>query len=380
MSMNKIYLSRPHMGGNEQSYIARAFEQNWIAPLGENVTEFENSIKSYINIDEALAVSSGTAAIHLALIESGVTEDDYVFCTSLTFCATSNPILYQNAIPVFIDSELDSWNMSPVALEKAFKAFEKKSIKPKAVIAVNLYGQSAKLDEIKAICDAYNVTLIEDAAESLGAEFQGKMSGSFGEYGIFSFNGNKIITTSGGGMLVTNNSKSKEHALFLATQARDKAIHYQHSELGFNYRLSNISAGIGRGQMEILNQRVQKRREIFDEYYQALSDIEGIEFQPELPNSKSNRWLTALTIDENKTGFSANDVIEALSKENIEARPVWKPMHLQPLYSQYEYYFDGVDNAKYLFNQGICLPSGSDMAVEDQQRIIQIIKRLLVKK
>ncbi|RXS20217.1 DegT/DnrJ/EryC1/StrS family aminotransferase [Staphylococcus saprophyticus] len=378
--MNKIYLSRPHMGGNEQSYIARAFEQNWIAPLGENVTEFENSIKSYINIDEALAVSSGTAAIHLALIESGVTEDDYVFCTSLTFCATSNPILYQNAIPVFIDSELDSWNMSPVALEKAFKAFEKKSIKPKAVIAVNLYGQSAKLDEIKAICDAYNVTLIEDAAESLGAEFQGKMSGSFGEYGIFSFNGNKIITTSGGGMLVTNNSKSKEHALFLATQARDKAIHYQHSELGFNYRLSNISAGIGRGQMEILNQRVQKRREIFDEYYQALSDIEGIEFQPELPNSKSNRWLTALTIDENKTGFSANDVIEALSKENIEARPVWKPMHLQPLYSQYEYYFDGVDNAKYLFNQGICLPSGSDMAVEDQQRIIQIIKRLLVKK
>lgn len=368
------------MGGNEQTYIERAFEQNWIAPLGENVTEFENSIKSYINIDQALAVSSGTAAIHLALIESGVTEGDYVFCTSLTFCATSNPILYQNAIPVFIDSELDSWNMSPVALEKAFKAFEKKSIKPKAVIAVNLYGQSAKLNEIKAICDTYNVTLIEDAAESLGAEFQGQMSGSFGDYGVFSFNGNKIITTSGGGMLVTNNSKSKEHALFLATQARDKAIHYQHSELGFNYRLSNISAGIGRGQMEILNQRVQKRREIFDEYYQALSDIEGIEFQPELPNSKSNRWLTALTIDEMKTGFSANDVIEALSKENIEARPVWKPMHLQPLYSQYEYYFDGVDNAKYLFEQGICLPSGSDMAVEDQQRIIQIIKRLLVKK
>lgn len=380
MTNERVYLSRPHMGGNEQTYIERAFEQNWIAPLGENVTEFENSIKSYINIDQALAVSSGTAAIHLALIESGVTEDDYVFCTSLTFCATSNPILYQNAIPVFIDSELDSWNMSPVALVKAFKAFEKKSIKPKAVIAVNLYGQSAKLDEIKAICDAYNVTLIEDAAESLGAEFQGKMSGSFGEYGIFSFNGNKIITTSGGGMLVTNNSKSKEHALFLATQARDKAIHYQHSELGFNYRLSNISAGIGRGQMEILNQRVQKRREIFDEYYQALSDIEGIEFQPELPNSKSNRWLTALTIDEKKTGFSANDVIETLSKENIEARPVWKPMHLQPLYSQYEYYFDEVDNAKYLFEQGICLPSGSDMAVEDQQRIIQIIKRLLVKK
>lgn len=368
------------MGGNEQFYIERAFEQNWIAPLGENVTEFENSIKSYINIDEALAVSSGTAAIHLALIESGVTENDYVFCTSLTFCATSNPILYQNAIPVFIDSELDSWNMSPVALEKAFKAFEKKSIKPKAVITVNLYGQSAKLDEIKAICDVYNVTLIEDAAESLGAEFQGEMSGSFGDYGIFSFNGNKIITTSGGGMLVTNNSESKEHALFLATQARDKALHYQHSELGFNYRLSNISAGIGRGQMEVLNQRVQKRREIFDEYYQALSDIEGIEFQPELPNSKSNRWLTALTIDEKKTGFSTNDVIETLSKENIEARPVWKPMHLQPLYSQYEYYYDEVDNAKYLFEQGICLPSGTDMTFENQQYIIRIIKNLKVNK
>ncbi|WP_275428181.1 MULTISPECIES: aminotransferase class I/II-fold pyridoxal phosphate-dependent enzyme [unclassified Staphylococcus] len=380
MTNERVYLSRPHMGGNEQTYIERAFEQNWIAPLGENVTEFENSIKSYINIDQALAVSSGTAAIHLALIESGVTEGDYVFCTSLTFCATSNPILYQNAIPVFIDSELDSWNMSPVALEKAFKEFEKKSIKPKAVIAVNLYGQSAKLDEIKAICDSYNVTLIEDAAESLGAEFHGEMSGSFGDYGIFSFNGNKIITTSGGGMLVTNDSKSNEHAFFLATQARDKAIHYQHSELGYNYRLSNISAGIGRGQMEVLEQRVQKRRAIFDKYYQELSDIEGIEFQPELPNSKSNRWLTALTIDEKKAGFSANDVISALSKENIEARPVWKPMHLQPLYDQYEFIYDGVDNAKYLFEHGICLPSCSDMAVEDQQRIIQIIKRLLVKK
>lgn len=380
MKNERIYLSRPHMGGNEQSYISRAFEQNWIAPLGENVTEFENIIKSYINIDEALAVSSGTAAIHLALIESDVSENDYVFCTSLTFCATSNPILYQNAIPVFIDSELDSWNMSPVALEKAFKEFEKKSIRPKAVIVVNLYGQSAKLDEIKTICDTYNVTLIEDAAESLGAEFQGEMSGSFGDYGIFSFNGNKIITTSGGGMLVTNDSKSKEHALFLATQARDKALHYQHSELGFNYRLSNISAGIGRGQMEVLEQRIKKRRAIFNEYYKELSGIEGIDFQPELPNSKSNRWLTALTIDEKKTGFSVSDVIDALSKENIEARPVWKPMHLQPLYSQYQYYFDDVDNAKYLFERGICLPSGSDMAIKDQQHIIQIIKNLQVNK
>lgn len=378
MKNERIFLSRPHMGGSEQKYINEAFEQNWIAPLGENVTEFENAIKNYINIDEALALSSGTSAIHLALIESEVTEKDIVFCTSLTFCATSNPILYQKAIPVFIDSELDSWNMSPQALEKAFKAYAEKAIKPKAVIVVNLYGQSAKLDEIRKICDYYQVTLIEDAAESLGSEYQGKMSGSFGDYGIFSFNGNKIITTSGGGMLVTNDKQSREHALFLSTQARDKAMHYQHSELGYNYRLSNISAGIGRGQMEVLNQRVQRRRAIFDKYKKNLQDIKGIEFQPELPNSKSNRWLTALTIDETQTGFSANDVIDALSKENIEARPVWKPMHLQPLYSQYDFIYDDKDNAKYLFENGICLPSGSDMEDKDQDRVIQIIKNLYV--
>lgn len=376
MENERIFLSRPHMGGSEQKYINEAFEQNWIAPLGENVTEFENTIKNYINIDEALALSSGTSAIHLALIESEVTEKDIVFCTSLTFCATSNPILYQKAIPVFIDSELDSWNMSPQALEKAFKAYAEKSIKPKAVIVVNLYGQSAKLDEIRKICDYYQVTLIEDAAESLGSEYQGKMSGSFGDYGIFSFNGNKIITTSGGGMLVTNDKQSREHALFLSTQARDKAIYYQHSEIGYNYRLSNISAGIGRGQMEVLNQRVQRRRAIFDKYKKNLQDIKGIEFQPELPNSKSNRWLTALTIDEKQSGFSANDVIDALGKENIEARPVWKPMHLQPLYSQYEFISTDKDNAKYLFEQGICLPSGSDMKNKDQEKVIQIIKKL----
>lgn len=376
MKNERIFLSRPHMGGSEQKYINEAFEQNWIAPLGENVTEFENSIKNYINIDEALALSSGTSAIHLALIESEVTENDIVFCTSLTFCATSNPILYQKAVPVFIDSELDSWNMSPLALEKAFKAYAEKSIKPKAVIVVNLYGQSAKLDEIRKICDHYQVTLIEDAAESLGSEYQGEMSGSFGDYGIFSFNGNKIITTSGGGMLVTNDKQSREHALFLSTQARDKAIHYQHSELGYNYRLSNISAGIGRGQMEVLNQRVQRRRAIFDKYKQNLHEIKGIEFQPELPNSKSNRWLTALTIDETQSGFSANDVIDALGKENIEARPVWKPMHLQPLYSQYDFIYEDNDNAKYLFENGICLPSGSDMEDKDQEKVIQIIKKL----
>src|SRR5699024_9075764 len=259
---------------------------------------------------------------------------------------------------------LDSWNMSPVALEKAFKEFEKKSIKPKAVIAVNLYGQSARLDEIKSICDTYNVTLIEDAAESLGSKYQVKMRGSFVDFGIFSFNSNKIITTSGGGMLVTNNKEAKEHALFLATQARDKAIHYQHSELGYNYRLSNISAGIGRGQMEVLEERVNQRRAIFDTYYDVLNKIEGFQFQPELENSKSNRWLTALTIDSEKTGFTAKTLIEYLHQHNIEARPVWKPMHLQPLYEGYDYIFEKEDSSKKLFETGVCLPSGSNMTEE----------------
>lgn len=376
MEEERIFLSRPHMGGTELDYIHDAFDKNWIAPLGENVTEFENSIKNYVGVNAAVAVGSGTSAIHLALIESGVQKDDIVFCSSLTFSASANPIIYQGAIPVFIDSEMDSWNMSPNALRKAFEKYAEKGIKPKAVVSVNLYGQSAKMDEIKAICDEYKTTLVEDAAESLGAIYKGQKSGTFGKYGIFSFNGNKIITTSGGGMLISNDEEHIAHALFVSTQARDKALHYQHSELGYNYRLSNISAGIGRGQMEVLDQRIQRRREIFDKYNAAFGSIEGFDFQPELPDSKSNRWLTALTIDESKTGFSALDLIDALQQNNIEARPVWKPMHLQPFFESYDYIMSGNDNGAYLFNHGVCLPSGSDMTDAQQDRVIEIIKSL----
>ena len=376
MEEERIFLSRPHMGGTELDYIHDAFDKNWIAPLGENVTEFENSIKNYVGVNAAVAVGSGTSAIHLALIESGVQKDDIVFCSSLTFSASANPIIYQSAIPVFIDSEMDSWNMSPNALRKAFEKYAEKGIKPKAVVAVNLYGQSAKMDEIKAICDEYKTTLVEDAAESLGAIYKGQKSGTFGKYGVFSFNGNKIITTSGGGMLISNDEEHIAHALFVSTQARDKALHYQHSELGYNYRLSNISAGIGRGQMEVLDQRIQRRREIFDKYNAAFGSIEGFDFQPELPDSKSNRWLTALTIDESKTGFSVLDLIDALQQNNIEARPVWKPMHLQPFFESYDYITSGNDNGAYLFNHGVCLPSGSDMTDAQQDRVIEIIKSL----
>ncbi|MDN6231698.1 MAG: aminotransferase class I/II-fold pyridoxal phosphate-dependent enzyme [Staphylococcus simulans] len=370
----RIFLSTPHMGGTETQYIEKAFKDNWIAPLGENVTEFENDVKDYVGADYALATASGTSAIHLALIEAGVAKGDIVFCSSLTFCATSNPILYQDATPVFIDSEMESWNMSPTALEKAFKVYEDKGTLPKAVLVVNLYGQTADFEKISEICKRYDVTLIEDSAESLGSTYHGKMSGSFGDLSIFSFNGNKIITTSGGGMLLSNHKEYIDHALFLATQAKDKAPYYQHSELGFNYRLSNISAGIGRGQMEVINDRVNRRRDIFDMYYDALSEIDGINFQPELPDSKSNRWLTAMTIDSNKINISAAELIKELNVENIEARAVWKPMHLQPLYESFDYVYDETDNAEKLFEEGICLPSGSNMTNEQVKTVIERVK------
>ncbi|EKS25917.1 pyridoxal phosphate-dependent aminotransferase [Staphylococcus sp. HMSC072B07] len=373
----RIFLSTPHMGGTETQYIEKAFKDNWIAPLGENVTEFENDVKDYVGADYALATASGTSAIHLALIEAGVAKGDIVFCSSLTFCATSNPILYQDATPVFIDSEMESWNMSPTALEKAFKTYEDKGTLPKAVLVVNLYGQTADFEKISKICKHYNVTLIEDSAESLGSTYHGKMSGSFGDLSIFSFNGNKIITTSGGGMLLSNHKEYIDHALFLATQAKDKAPYYQHSELGFNYRLSNISAGIGRGQMEVINDRVNRRRDIFDMYYDALSEIDGINFQPELPDSKSNRWLTAMTINPNKINISAADLIKELNVKNIEARAVWKPMHLQPLYEAFDYFYDEKDNAKKLFEEGVCLPSGSNITNEELIDVIDSIKSLL---
>lgn len=376
----RILLSSPHMGGNEQKYINEAFEKNWIAPLGENVTEFEKTVRDYVQLDHSLALGSGTFAIHLALIECGVTEGDIVFCSSLTFCATSNPILYQNATPVFIDSDKDTWNMSPYALRKALEKYDELGKLPKAVLVVNLYGQSAKMDEIVSLCKKFNVKLIEDAAESLGSEYKGRKSGSFGDYGIFSFNGNKIITTSGGGMLVSNNKENIDHALFLSTQARDQAIHYQHSELGFNYRLSNISAGIGRGQMEVLEDRVNKRREIFNTYQSELGNIEGFNFQPELADTKSNRWLTALTIDSNKVGFTSSDLIAYLQENNIEARPVWKPMHMQPLYDKYDYILENEDNAKDLFENGLCIPSGSNMLDEELNKVISKIKEFVSSK
>nr|WP_263314146.1 DegT/DnrJ/EryC1/StrS family aminotransferase [Mammaliicoccus sp. Marseille-Q6498] len=376
----RILLSSPHMGGNEQKYINEAFEKNWIAPLGENVTEFEKTVRDYVQLDHSLALGSGTFAIHLALIECGVTEGDIVFCSSLTFCATSNPILYQNATPVFIDSDNETWNMSPYALRKALEKYDELGKLPKAVLVVNLYGQSAKMDEIVSLCKKFNVKLIEDAAESLGSEYKGRKSGSFGDYGIFSFNGNKIITTSGGGMLVSNNKENIDHALFLSTQARDQAIHYQHSELGFNYRLSNISAGIGRGQMEVLEDRVNKRREIFNTYQSELGNIEGFNFQPELTDTKSNRWLTALTIDSKKVGFTSSDLIAYLQENNIEARPVWKPMHMQPLYDKYDYILENEDNAKDLFENGLCIPSGSNMLDEELNKVISKIKEFVSSK
>ncbi|MED4979328.1 aminotransferase class I/II-fold pyridoxal phosphate-dependent enzyme [Geobacillus stearothermophilus] len=375
MKNSKIYLSPPHMSGNEQKYINEAFETNWIAPLGPNVDAFEKELAEYVGSKGAAAVSSGTAAIHLALRLLDVQQGDKVFCSSLTFIASANPILYQGAEPVFIDSEPDTWNMSPLALERAMEAAKKEGKLPKAVIVVNLYGQSAKMDEILAICNHYQVPVVEDAAESLGSTYKGKKSGTFGKFGIYSFNGNKIITTSGGGMLVSDDVEALQKARFLATQARDPAPHYQHSQVGYNYRMSNIVAGIGRAQLEVLDERVKARRAIFDRYVQALGDIEGIHFMPELEGTMSNRWLTTLTIDQQALGVTPMDIINALAEENIEARPVWKPLHLQPVFNGVTYYShqEGWSVSDELFANGICLPSGSSMTVEEQNRVIDVI-------
>ncbi len=367
------------MSGNEQKYIKEAFDMNWIAPLGPNVDAFESEISSHVGVRDAAAVSSGTSAIHLALRLLDVKNDDTVFCSSLTFIASANPILYLGATPVFIDSEPETWNMSPQALECALHDAAEKGMLPKAVIVVNLYGQSAKMDEILSLCNKYEVPVIEDAAESLGSYYKGKASGTFGKFGIYSFNGNKIITTSGGGMLVSNDVEALRKARFLATQARDPAPHYQHSIMGYNYRMSNVLAGIGRAQLQILKDRVQARRKIFDRYYQELSQIPGIQFMPELKDTYSNRWLTVLTIDEEKTGVSIQELIKHLENENIEARPVWKPLHMQPLFKGITYYpHSGCEDiARKLFETGLCLPSGSGMTEKDQARVITCIKNAL---
>ncbi|BFT75262.1 aminotransferase class I/II-fold pyridoxal phosphate-dependent enzyme [Paenibacillus sp. P36] len=377
----RIYLSPPHMSGNEMTYIQDAFDTNWIAPLGPHVDAFEKELASYVGVNDAAAVSSGTAAIHLALRLLDVQAGDTVFCSSLTFVASANPIVYLGASPVFIDSEPETWNMSPQALERAlYDAAQEKKL-PKAVIVVNLYGQSAKMDEILAICQTFDIPVIEDAAESLGSTYKGRASGSFGKFGIYSFNGNKIISTSGGGMLVSNEGEELNKARFLATQARDYAPHYQHSQTGYNYRMSNVLAGIGRAQLEVLEERVNARRAIFKRYVQELAHVPGIAFMPELPNTRSNRWLTVLTLDENEAGVSVDALLGALAEQNIEARPVWKPLHMQPLFEGVKFYphSDNEIISEQLFKRGLCLPSGSSLSEDEQMRVIACIKESLIK-
>ena len=377
MGLDRIYLSSPNMGGKEQNYIEEAFKKNWIAPLGENVDEFEKEIKEYTGANTACAVSSGTGAIHLALDVLGVGKGDIVFCSSLTFVASANPILYLGATPVFIDSEMESWNMSPEALDKALKFHSMTSMLPKAVIVVNLYGQSAKMDRIIEICDRYGVPVIEDAAESLGATYQGQASGTFGKIGIYSFNGNKIITTSGGGMIISDDEILVKKVLKKATQSKENEVHYEHKSVGYNYRLSNISAGIGRGQMEVLDERIKQKRKIFDRYVEGLSDISAIDFMPEIQDGFHTRWLTTLTINPRKSIIRPRDIITRFAKHNIEARPVWKPMHLQPIFEKNAYFEEAGDNSKYLFEYGLCLPSDTNMSEEDVDRVILLFRELL---
>ena len=370
----KIWLSSPHMGGNEQKYVNEAFESNWIAPLGPNVTGFEQDLETYLGNNVFVgALSSGTAALHLALILLKVKVGDEVICQSMTFSASANPIVYQGAIPIFVDSERDTWNICPNALETAIKERISKGRKPKAIIAVHLYGMPFKVDEIRTIANKYEIPIIEDSAEALGSAFKGQKCGTFGDISILSFNGNKIITTSGGGAIVTKNELLKNEAVFLATQARDNAPHYQHSKIGYNYRLSNICAGIGRGQMEILDSHIEKRREMHQFYKNVFVDQEGITIFSE-PNEDyySNHWLSAIIINSEKNnGKSREDLRLQLENENIESRPLWKPMHLQPVFKNAPYYGGSVSEE--LFNNGLCLPSGSNLNSDDITRIKSVL-------
>lgn len=375
----RIYLSRPHLGGEEIDFIEAALQSNWVAPLGPNVDAFESEMAAYLGVDSAAAVISGTAAIHLALRLVGVQRGDTVLCSSLTFVASANPILYLGAEPIFVDSEPESWNCSPSALERAIKWAEANGKRPKAAVIVNLYGQSADFDAILEICDRYDIAVVEDAAESLGATYKGKPSGSIGRLAALSFNGNKIITTSGGGMLVSNDVALIEEARFLSTQARDPASHYEHSVVGYNYRMSNVLAGIGRAQLKILDERVNQRRRVFDWYKKKLADITSIHWMPEAPFGRMTRWLTAATISKTSDGTDSASLIRHLSALNIEARPVWKPMHRQPLFSGAPYFEhdDGESVSDALFDSGICLPSGSDLLEEQVDRICEEIRRHL---
>jgi len=377
MSNSKIWLSSPHMGGNEQKFVQEAFDTNWVAPLGPNVTGLENDLENYLNQGVFVAaLSSGTAAIHLALILLEVKLGDEVICQSMTFSASANPIVYQGATPVFIDSEPDTWNMCPMALEEAINDRISKGKKPKAIIAVHLYGMPFKVAEITAIANKYEIPLIEDSAEALGSSYKGQKCGTFGAIAILSFNGNKIITTSGGGALVCKTETQKNKAVFLATQARDDAPHYQHSEIGYNYRMSNICAGIGRGQMEVLDKHVLLRRKMHDFYVDLFQNKAGITVFSE-PSSDyfSNHWLTAILVDADKSnGITREDIRLALEKESIESRPLWKPMHLQPVFSSSPYYGNAV--AEKLFANGLCLPSGSNLDDNDRNKIKMVLSVL----
>lgn len=388
-----IFLSSPHMSeeGYEQEYIKEAFDTNWIAPLGKNVTEFENEMAAKLGAGKAVALSAGTAAIHMALKAIGVSQGDVVFCQSLTFSATANPIVYEKATPVFIDSDAESWNMSPEALEVAFEKYEKSGKKPKAVIVVHLYGICAKIKEIMEICKRHQVPLIEDAAESLGTTYHGKYTGTFGDYGIISFNGNKIITSSGGGMLLVNTEDAEEKAkkvLYWATQAREPARWYQHTEIGYNYRMGNIVAGIGRGQLQVLDRRIAKKREIFAYYQKHLGDLEGLHFMPILEGTRSNCWLTSIFIDGN-FNVKPLDLIEVLEKGDVESRPIWKPLHLQPVFKECDFVSTveeiscvnaetGADTSisGEIFHNGVCLPSDTKMTEADLEYVCKIITDL----
>lgn len=377
MPQSKIWLSSPHMGGSEQHYIQEAFDTNWVAPLGPNVTGFEHDLELYLGEDVFVgALSSGTAAIHLGLLLLGVQAGDEVLCQSMTFSASANPILYLGATPVFVDSETQTWNLCPIALEAAIVDRIAKGKKPKAIIAVHLYGVPYQVEAIRAIATAFDIPILEDSAEALGSTYKGKKCGTFGDIGVLSFNGNKIITTSGGGAIVTSSSELKEKAVFYATQSRDSAPHYQHSHIGYNYRMSNICAGIGRGQMEVLESHVAHRRAMHDFYETLFESIEGVSVFS-VPNSDyfSNYWLTAITIDSAKTNGVDREVFRlALECANIESRPLWKPMHLQPIFQSYPYY--GYHVAETLFENGLCLPSGSNLSDFDRKTIKQVIQSI----
>lgn len=375
---DKIWLSSPHMSGNEQKYINEAFESNWVAPLGKNIDEFENQVAKYTGTKYAAAVTTGTAALQLALRLVGVGKGDYVICQSLTFVASANAILYNGAQPIFVDSETKTWGMDPDLLEKAILHCVSLEKKPKAIIPVHLYGMPVNMVEIMRIAKKYRIPVIEDAAEALGSSINGKMCGSFGDFGIISFNGNKIITTSGGGMLLSDNPKKIEKAKFLSTQARENFPHYQHEEMGYNFRMSNVLAGIGRGQMEVLDERIASRRANFNFYKEHLGSIPGVSFLKEQEGSISNRWLTIIVLDPKLTrGVGREDLRLALAEENIESRPLWKPMHMQPLFENAPYFGKGI--AMKLFKHGLCLPSGSNLTEEDLMRVVGKIKSVLTK-